>query len=938
MRGDALRGLLCPTAVSDAQRPGLLGLVGGHQGAVGLGQGRIEEQRPLEAAQRVPLVRGGPGAVVPGGRQGRPGGLGALGDGLLGLGAAGPGGLGGLGGLRAQGARLGDGVSGLLPALRALQPLAQGAGQGAAVGVTVVGVPGHRLRADRHQPVRDRRVIGGQAAAQRRRRAGAQRVEERHGAADVVGQRAAEELVQDRPQRVDVAARIGQRAAGLLRGHVGGRAGDRALHGRARLLGADRGDRCPGVVVADRPGEAPVHDVDLAEGAEHDVVRLEVPVDDAARVGVADRLGGLVEERDHPVEAQPRLLRPAVGRACGVEVHQRVAEGAALHDGHGVVGAAVLGGAALEDRHDARVLELSDGLRLGDEALALVGAGGQARVQLLERHLSPEHRVQHPGDVAHPAGTQGAAHGVAGAAAGRREQRQPGQQLDISGPVLRRRGAQRRAQRLQLRRGVLALGDEAAHQHAERVAIPRRAPPARPVLRGASRLRSALGRSRRRGRWHPQPEAPVGRHPGIRRSQLPIRPALAVQLCQDRGQLKQRSQRQPPGRPERRAVGCLQHDRRRGHLQHRLELTDARRQRADIGADQQLDVLSPLLIPGQQPPRRQRSLHHKTLPRSHPRRRRRGRHGQRHRLVLSGAAEGLLEQQPLGPAGRAAGEVRGDLRRGRRRQQQLSRWVVHAPRLPHSRTPAAPPGPSAGQRAGTRDPDLGSNGAMLTSLTVLLLGCALPEPPARSAPPEAPPAPAPPPEPEPVEAHTYRGTVLLVPLRSFPEDLLDAVEAGLRETLQLDVRRMPAQPLPQAAWYPPRKRYRAAKLLDHLHQFRSDVPDTTRVLGLTEVDISVTKDEHPDWGVFGYGEMPGNTAVISTYRLRGGLRDRDHLRWRVRIIGVHEIGHNLGLDHCTESRCFMQDAEGSIDNTDSASGEPGSGCEAIIERDHPRWF
>ena len=80
------------------------------------------------------------------------------------------------------------------------------------------------------------------------------------------------------------------------------------------------------------------------------------------------------------------------------------------------------------------------------------------------------------------------------------------------------------------------------------------------------------------------------------------------------------------------------------------------------------------------------------------------------------------------------------------------------------------------------------------------------------------------------------------------------------------------------------------------------------MLGLTEVDISVTKDEYPDWGVFGYGELPGHTAIISSHRLRGGLRDRAHLQWRVRIIGTHEVGHNLGLAHCMEPHCLMQDA------------------------------
>ena len=75
-------------------------------------------------------------------------------------------------------------------------------------------------------------------------------------------------------------------------------------------------------------GEAPVHDLHLAEGADHDVRRLEVAVDHAAGVGVGDRLADLLEDRE---EAAPRS-----SAGVGPLVEQR-GERAAVDQLHGEV-------------------------------------------------------------------------------------------------------------------------------------------------------------------------------------------------------------------------------------------------------------------------------------------------------------------------------------------------------------------------------------------------------------------------------------------------------------------------------------------------------------------------------------------------------------------------------------------------------------------------
>lgn len=130
-------------------------------------------------------------------------------------------------------------------------------------------------------------------------------------------------------------------------------------------------------------------------------------------------------------------------------------------------------------------------------------------------------------------------------------------------------------------------------------------------------------------------------------------------------------------------------------------------------------------------------------------------------------------------------------------------------------------------------------------------------------------------------------------------------------------------------------RYRA----DSIIRFqRKELMSYDYVIGLTSSDISTTKrdqnghvkepnQKYLDWGIMGLAFCPGNSCIVSDFRLkdkRGAV-----VIDRLKKVAAHEFGHNLGLPHCPDKRCFMTDAVESIGTIDHARL---SLCEACKKR------
>ena len=173
---------------------------------------------------------------------------------------------------------------------------------------------------------------------------------------------------------------------------------------------------------------------------------------------------------------------------------------------------------------------------------------------------------------------------------------------------------------------------------------------------------------------------------------------------------------------------------------------------------------------------------------------------------------------------------------------------------------------------------------------------------------------------QPVEKDTQpkpksKATIInIIPLGDVPLAHLNYVKQSVVDFFHYQVEINPKQGLTPDLKNSPQGRYVADNILK---KFNSN----NNTLLLTNVDI-VTNDKKrgvKEWGIFGLGNQPGTTCVVSTFRLnRAEVKvSNDKFLERLKKICIHEIGHNLGLDHCTSNRqCLMNDARGLISQVD----------------------
>lgn len=152
-----------------------------------------------------------------------------------------------------------------------------------------------------------------------------------------------------------------------------------------------------------------------------------------------------------------------------------------------------------------------------------------------------------------------------------------------------------------------------------------------------------------------------------------------------------------------------------------------------------------------------------------------------------------------------------------------------------------------------------------------------------------------------IEKETIQKVVVIQPLGNFKSYQAKNVLDQIR-TLNSNVVLRQNIPFPENAYYKPRNRYRADSIIKSL---RNTIGNDSVIVGLSNFDISTTKNGIKDWGVMGLGYKPGKSCVVSDFRL--SVRNKDQQFYK---LVLHELGHTAGLPHCKVKTCLMRDAEG----------------------------
>ena len=159
--------------------------------------------------------------------------------------------------------------------------------------------------------------------------------------------------------------------------------------------------------------------------------------------------------------------------------------------------------------------------------------------------------------------------------------------------------------------------------------------------------------------------------------------------------------------------------------------------------------------------------------------------------------------------------------------------------------------------------------------------------------------------------NTKPKTIYIQPLGDVNQEYMDYIKTSVKNFYGYDCVIKSKLNLTTDILAGSKTRYEARKILKKYNSKEN-------VLLITEKDIAHRKSsDFPEWGVFGLGFRPGKTCVISTFRLKKNVSNGKFLE-RLKKVALHEIGHNLGLEHCTNNKeCMMTSASGTVKQVDN---------------------
>jgi archaemetzincin len=165
----------------------------------------------------------------------------------------------------------------------------------------------------------------------------------------------------------------------------------------------------------------------------------------------------------------------------------------------------------------------------------------------------------------------------------------------------------------------------------------------------------------------------------------------------------------------------------------------------------------------------------------------------------------------------------------------------------------------------------------------------------------------------------------ILPYKGISKNEIDTIAKAIENFYHIQTAVLAETELPKSAYITIKSpRYRADSIIKI--QNRNIAKSVDFVLGITTKDVSVTKNnpdgtikkptwKYNDFGVMGLAYCPGKSAIVSNFRLK--TKDKSLEMERFKKVVIHEFGHNLGLSHCPNKRCIMENASEKISTIDN---------------------
>ena len=146
--------------------------------------------------------------------------------------------------------------------------------------------------------------------------------------------------------------------------------------------------------------------------------------------------------------------------------------------------------------------------------------------------------------------------------------------------------------------------------------------------------------------------------------------------------------------------------------------------------------------------------------------------------------------------------------------------------------------------------------------------------------------------------------IVLIPIGTMNQNVADFLSLSLPEILNGSCRILEEEIALESFYSSDRKQYHSTEILRQLLPFAKDKEQ--HVLGIIDEDLYIPILTF----VFGEAQLGGRCALMSGHRLHqefyGLPQDESLYMNRCEKEAVHELGHTLGLKHCSNFECVMR--------------------------------